>query len=95
MEQEIFVNQMDYALSLQEFHQKSLDWETQRLRYQQHVASLEAQRKAFAEQSDLFQVELMDDELFSLNGRRKDFWQPLSLSTIQVAIEMALNFLVE
>ncbi|XP_066475930.1 centrosomal protein of 63 kDa isoform X4 [Tiliqua scincoides] len=41
---------------LEEFHQKSLDWETQRLHYQQHVASLEAQRKAFAEQSDLFQV---------------------------------------
>ncbi|XP_066475928.1 centrosomal protein of 63 kDa isoform X2 [Tiliqua scincoides] len=43
---------------LEEFHQKSLDWETQRLHYQQHVASLEAQRKAFAEQSDLFQAQL-------------------------------------
>nr|XP_060623982.1 centrosomal protein of 63 kDa isoform X1 [Anolis sagrei ordinatus]XP_060623984.1 centrosomal protein of 63 kDa isoform X1 [Anolis sagrei ordinatus] len=43
---------------LEEFRQKSLDWETQRLHYQQHVASLEAQRKALAEQSELFQAQL-------------------------------------
>nr|XP_003218410.1 PREDICTED: centrosomal protein of 63 kDa isoform X1 [Anolis carolinensis]XP_008104576.1 PREDICTED: centrosomal protein of 63 kDa isoform X1 [Anolis carolinensis]XP_008104577.1 PREDICTED: centrosomal protein of 63 kDa isoform X1 [Anolis carolinensis] len=43
---------------LEEFRQKSLDWETQRLHYQQHVASLEAQRKALAEQSELFQTQL-------------------------------------
>ncbi|XP_068548958.1 centrosomal protein of 63 kDa isoform X3 [Anas acuta] len=40
---------------LEEFRQKSLDWEKQRLRYQQQVASLEAQRKALAEQSELIQ----------------------------------------
>ncbi|XP_029472018.1 centrosomal protein of 63 kDa isoform X2 [Rhinatrema bivittatum] len=38
---------------IEEFRQKSLDWEKQRLLYQQQVASLEAQRKAFAEQSEL------------------------------------------
>lgn len=43
-------------LSLQEFRQKSLDWEKQRLRYQQQVASLEAQRRALAEHSELVQV---------------------------------------
>ncbi|KFV06214.1 Centrosomal protein of 63 kDa [Pterocles gutturalis] len=40
---------------LEEFRQKSLDWEKQRLLYQQQVASLEAQRKALAEQSELMQ----------------------------------------
>ncbi|KFV43686.1 Centrosomal protein of 63 kDa [Tyto alba] len=40
---------------LEEFRQKSLDWEKQRLLYQQQVASLEAQRKALAEQSELVQ----------------------------------------
>lgn len=86
---------MDCELSLQEFRQKSLDWEMQRLRYQQHVASLEEQRRSLAEQSEYFQVELMDDEFFSLDGRRKEFWHSLSFSTVQVAIEMALNLRVE
>ncbi|KFU86520.1 Centrosomal protein of 63 kDa [Chaetura pelagica] len=40
---------------LEEFHQKSLEWEKQRVLYQQQVASLEAQRKALAEQSELMQ----------------------------------------
>ncbi|XP_054838227.1 centrosomal protein of 63 kDa isoform X4 [Eublepharis macularius] len=43
---------------LEEFRQKSLDWEKQRLHYQQHVASLETQRKALAEQSELIQSQL-------------------------------------
>ncbi|NXR04899.1 CEP63 protein, partial [Sagittarius serpentarius] len=43
---------------LEEFRQKSLDWEKQRLLYQQQVASLEAQRKALAEQSELIQTQL-------------------------------------
>ncbi|XP_066050262.1 centrosomal protein of 63 kDa isoform X2 [Chamaea fasciata] len=43
---------------LEEFRQKSLDWEKQRLRYQQQVASLEAQRKALAEHSELVQTQL-------------------------------------
>ncbi|NXI60483.1 CEP63 protein, partial [Chloroceryle aenea] len=43
---------------LEEFRQKSLDWEKQRLLYQQQVASLEAQRKALAEQSELIQAHL-------------------------------------
>lgn len=51
-------------LSLQEFRQKSLDWEKQRLRYQQQVASLEAQRMALAEQSELIQVQLICAESF-------------------------------
>ncbi|XP_077681649.1 centrosomal protein of 63 kDa isoform X6 [Eretmochelys imbricata] len=40
---------------IEEFRQKSLDWEKQRLLYQQQVASLEAQRKALTEQSELIQ----------------------------------------
>lgn len=51
-------------LSLQEFRQKSLDWEKQRLLYQQQVASLEAQRKALTEQSELIQVQLISAESF-------------------------------
>ncbi|NWT72705.1 CEP63 protein, partial [Prunella himalayana] len=43
---------------LEEFRQKSLDWEKQRLQYQQQVASLEAQRKALAEHSELMQTQL-------------------------------------
>ncbi|XP_060098055.1 centrosomal protein of 63 kDa isoform X4 [Heteronotia binoei] len=43
---------------LEEFRQKSLDWEKQRLHYQQQVASLETQRKALAEQSELIQSQL-------------------------------------
>ncbi|KAM6062984.1 centrosomal protein of 63 kDa isoform 1-T2 [Chlamydotis macqueenii] len=43
---------------LEEFRQKSLDWEKQCLLYQQQVASLEAQRKALAEQSELIQTQL-------------------------------------
>ncbi|NWQ64804.1 CEP63 protein, partial [Neopipo cinnamomea] len=43
---------------LEEFQQKSLEWEKQRLRYQQQVASLEAQRKALAEHSELVQTQL-------------------------------------
>ncbi|XP_051481894.1 centrosomal protein of 63 kDa isoform X6 [Apus apus] len=49
---------------LEEFHQKSLDWEKQRVLYQQQVASLEAQRKALAEQSELMQQS-------QLSGRRQ------------------------
>lgn len=62
-------------LFLQDFRQRSLDWEKQRLHYQQQVTSLETQRKALAEQSELIQVELMVDELIDLEGRRKDLWQ--------------------
>ncbi|NXY45668.1 CEP63 protein, partial [Ceuthmochares aereus] len=43
---------------LEEFQQKSLDWEKQRLLYQQQVASLEAQRKALVKQSELLQTQL-------------------------------------
>ncbi|NXB69953.1 CEP63 protein, partial [Donacobius atricapilla] len=43
---------------LEEFRQKSLDWEKQRLQYQQQVASLEAQRKALAEHFELVQSQL-------------------------------------
>ncbi|NWI61173.1 CEP63 protein, partial [Calyptomena viridis] len=43
---------------LEEFRQKSVEWEKQRLRYQQQVASLEAQRKALAEHSELVQTQL-------------------------------------
>ncbi|KAJ7418660.1 Centrosomal protein of 63 kDa [Willisornis vidua] len=43
---------------LEEFRQKSLEWEQQRLRYRQQVAALEAQRKALAEHSQLVQTQL-------------------------------------
>ncbi|KAM4821481.1 centrosomal protein of 63 kDa isoform 2-T7 [Thomomys bottae] len=43
---------------IEEFRQKSLDWEKQRLIYQQQVTSLEAQRKALAEQSEIIQAQL-------------------------------------
>ncbi|EPY84813.1 centrosomal protein [Camelus ferus] len=45
-------------LQEEEFRQKSLDWEKQRLIYQQQVSSLEAQRKALAEQSEIIQAQL-------------------------------------
>ncbi|XP_078002890.1 centrosomal protein of 63 kDa isoform X5 [Phascolarctos cinereus] len=41
---------------IEEFRQKSLEWEKQRMIYQQQVVSLEAQRKALAEQSEIIQV---------------------------------------
>ncbi|XP_063105103.1 centrosomal protein of 63 kDa isoform X6 [Cavia porcellus] len=41
---------------IEEYRQKSLDWEKQRLIYQQQVSSLEAQRKALAEQSEIIQT---------------------------------------
>ncbi|NXH17741.1 CEP63 protein, partial [Bucco capensis] len=43
---------------LEEFRQKSLDWEKQCLLYQQQVASLEEQRKALAEQSERTQTQV-------------------------------------
>uniref|UniRef100_A0A8D0HGP3 Centrosomal protein 63 n=1 Tax=Sphenodon punctatus TaxID=8508 RepID=A0A8D0HGP3_SPHPU len=46
------------AKKIEEFRQKSLDWEKQRLLYQQQVVSLEAQRKALAEQFELIQTQL-------------------------------------
>ncbi|KAM3931741.1 centrosomal protein of 63 kDa isoform 1-T2 [Leptodactylus fuscus] len=42
---------------LEEFRQRSLDWEKQRLLYQQQVAALEAQRKTLAEQTEKYQEE--------------------------------------
>ncbi|XP_047304963.1 centrosomal protein of 63 kDa isoform X12 [Homo sapiens] len=45
---------------IEEFRQKSLDWEKQRLIYQQQVSSLEAQRKALAEQSEIIQAQLVN-----------------------------------
>nr|XP_048273576.1 centrosomal protein of 63 kDa isoform X2 [Myodes glareolus]XP_048273577.1 centrosomal protein of 63 kDa isoform X2 [Myodes glareolus] len=43
---------------IEEFRQKSLDWEKQRLIYQQQISSLEAQRKALADQSEIIQAQL-------------------------------------
>ncbi|KAM8954234.1 centrosomal protein of 63 kDa isoform 2-T2 [Pelodytes ibericus] len=40
---------------LEEFRQRSLDWEKQRLLYQQQVSALEAQRRTLAEQADIYQ----------------------------------------
>lgn len=43
---------------LQEFRQRSLEWEQQRLLYERQVTSLEAQRKTLAEQFTQIQVML-------------------------------------
>ncbi|KAM5164022.1 centrosomal protein of 63 kDa isoform 1-T1 [Mantella aurantiaca] len=40
---------------LEEFRQRSLDWEKQRLLYQQQLGSLEAQRRTLAEQAEIYQ----------------------------------------
>ncbi|XP_036378047.1 centrosomal protein of 63 kDa [Megalops cyprinoides] len=40
---------------IEEFRQRSVEWEQQRVQYQKQVASLEAQRKALAEQFQLMQ----------------------------------------
>ncbi|XP_073432627.1 centrosomal protein of 63 kDa isoform X2 [Dendrobates tinctorius] len=42
---------------LEEFRQRSLDWEKQRLLYQQQVAALDAQRRTLAEQNEKYQEE--------------------------------------
>ncbi|KAM9198039.1 LOW QUALITY PROTEIN: centrosomal protein of 63 kDa-like [Dugong dugon] len=47
---------------IEEFRQKSLDWGKQRLIYQQQVSSLEAQRKALAEQSEIIQAQLANQK---------------------------------
>ncbi|XP_069329319.1 centrosomal protein of 63 kDa isoform X1 [Eulemur rufifrons] len=57
---------------IEEFRQKSLDWEKQRLIYQQQVSSLEAQRKALAEQSEIIQAQL---------ANRKQKLESVELST--------------
>ncbi|EGW05615.1 Centrosomal protein of 63 kDa [Cricetulus griseus] len=60
--QEMAMEYKQELLKLQEeeFRQKSLDWEKQRLIYQQQVSSLEAQRKALAEQSEIIQAQLVN-----------------------------------
>ncbi|XP_062970023.1 centrosomal protein of 63 kDa isoform X2 [Cynocephalus volans] len=57
---------------IEEFRQKSLDWEKQRLIYQQQVSSLEAQRKALSEQSEIIQAQL---------ANRKQKLESVELST--------------
>ncbi|XP_053314923.1 centrosomal protein of 63 kDa isoform X2 [Spea bombifrons] len=58
---------------LEEFRQRSLDWEKQCLLYQQQVAELEAQRRTLAEQADLYQQQSQSHkrmlEQTSLAGR--------------------------
>ncbi|NXQ29547.1 CEP63 protein, partial [Alaudala cheleensis] len=65
---------------LEEFRQKSLDWEKQRLRYQQQVASLEAQRRALAEHSELVQSQLANGKqvLDSVELASRSEMQPLT-----------------
>ncbi|XP_051481895.1 centrosomal protein of 63 kDa isoform X7 [Apus apus] len=75
---------------LEEFHQKSLDWEKQRVLYQQQVASLEAQRKALAEQSELMQV--LQDEKMELRATlqaQEDFIDRSKLHQEQLQKELA------
>ncbi|XP_062438551.1 centrosomal protein of 63 kDa isoform X5 [Rhea pennata] len=75
---------------LEEFRQKSLDWEKQRLLYQQQVASLEAQRKALAEQSELIQV--LQDEKMELRATlqsQEDFIDSSKLHQEQLQKELA------
>ncbi|XP_016079861.1 PREDICTED: centrosomal protein of 63 kDa isoform X3 [Miniopterus natalensis] len=65
---------------IEEFRQKSLDWEKQRLIYQQQVSSLEAQRKALAEQSEIIQAQLANrkQKLESVELSRQSEIQHLS-----------------
>ncbi|XP_025026651.1 centrosomal protein of 63 kDa isoform X4 [Python bivittatus] len=74
---------------LEEFHQKSLDWEKQRLQYQQQVASLETQRKALAEKSELVQV--LHDEKMELKATllsQEDFITNLQIYHEQLQKEL-------
>lgn len=75
-------------LSLQEFRQKALDWEKQRLRYQQQVASLEAQRKALAEHSELVQVQLTSAESFCFVCEREGEANEISQAPIQFRLPL-------
>lgn len=65
---------------IEEYRQKSLDWEKQRLIYQQQVSSLEAQRKALAEQSEIIQAQLINrkQKLESVELSRQSEIQHLS-----------------
>ncbi|XP_067851786.1 centrosomal protein of 63 kDa isoform X3 [Heptranchias perlo] len=47
---------------VEEFQEKSLDWETQRLHYQQQVASLDAERKLLSEQCKAIQASMQENE---------------------------------
>ncbi|XP_019368537.1 PREDICTED: centrosomal protein of 63 kDa isoform X9 [Gavialis gangeticus] len=75
---------------IEEFRQKSLDWEKQRLLYQQQVASLEAQRKALAEQSELIQV-LKEEktELRATLQSQEDFISSSKMHEEQLQKELA------
>ncbi|XP_059586759.1 centrosomal protein of 63 kDa isoform X12 [Alligator mississippiensis] len=75
---------------IEEFRQKSLDWEKQRLLYQQQVASLEAQRKAFADQSELIQV-LKEEktELRATLQSQEDFISSSKMHEEQLQKELA------
>ncbi|XP_028922480.1 centrosomal protein of 63 kDa isoform X3 [Ornithorhynchus anatinus] len=66
---------------LEEFRQKSLDWEKQRLIYQQKVASLEVQRKALTEESRLMQV--LQEEKMELKATLRSQEDFINASRIQ------------
>lgn len=51
---------------LQEFRQRSAEWEQQQMQYQRQVASLEAQRKTLAEQFTQMQVMFKMDKTLTL-----------------------------
>ncbi|XP_069720825.1 centrosomal protein of 63 kDa isoform X5 [Phaenicophaeus curvirostris] len=75
---------------LEEFRQKSLDWEKQRLLYQQQVASLESQRKALVKQSEILQV--LQDEKMELKATlqsQEDFSDSSKLHQEQLQKELA------
>ncbi|XP_078066261.1 centrosomal protein of 63 kDa [Mustelus asterias] len=55
---------------VEEFREKSLDWEKQRLYYQQHVASLDAERKLLAEQCKAIQQQTVKYQI-QLSGRKQ------------------------
>ncbi|XP_025056579.1 centrosomal protein of 63 kDa isoform X9 [Alligator sinensis] len=75
---------------IEEFRQKSLDWEKQRLLYQQQVVSLEAQRKALADQSELIQV-LKEEktELRATLQSQEDFISSSKMHEEQLQKELA------
>ncbi|XP_068021907.1 centrosomal protein of 63 kDa isoform X7 [Melanerpes formicivorus] len=75
---------------LEEFRQRALGWEEQRRLYQQQLASLEAQRKALAEQSELIQV--LEEEKMELRATlqsQEDFIESSKLHQEQLQKELA------
>ncbi|XP_067897449.1 centrosomal protein of 63 kDa isoform X6 [Heterodontus francisci] len=75
---------------VEEFREKSLDWEKQRLYYQQQVASLDAERKLLSEQCKDIQKSVEEnEELKSKLQAQEDIIQSKDLQQKQLYKELA------